>query len=62
MSGHCTSPETSVTVCDKCLQASCWQGIFMCWESRGAGTTEKTIAELRDLNLENECYWKEPRP
>ncbi|MHB8272686.1 hypothetical protein [Bradyrhizobium sp.] len=58
------SPVTSeladdirVTVCDNCLQASCWQGIFMCYESVSAGTTVKTVAELRKLNLENESYW-----
>jgi hypothetical protein len=47
-----------ITVCDKCLQASCWQGIFMCDESREAGITEKTVAELRDLNLEHPDYWQ----
>ena len=41
-----------VTVCDSCRQASCWQGIFMCWESRDAGTTTKTVAELRALGRE----------
>jgi hypothetical protein len=46
-----------VTVCDNCLQASCWQGIFMCWESRDAGTVEMTVSELRLLSLEHERYW-----
>jgi len=41
--------EQTVTVCDKCFQASCWKGIFMCDESRYAGTTEKTISELKQL-------------
>lgn len=54
------SPDisVSVTVCDKCLQASCWQGIFMCDEARTAGTVVKTVGELRELNLENEDYWR----
>ena len=47
----------TVTVCDRCLQASCWQGIFMCDEAREAGTTVMTIADLRKLNLEHPCYW-----
>ncbi len=47
-----------VTVCDKCLTASCWQGIFMCQENETAGTVQKTRTELRKLNLENPCYWK----
>ena len=46
-----------ITVCDVCLQASCWQGIFMCDEARDAGTVVKTVAELRKLKLENESYW-----
>lgn len=55
---HDVSPKT-VTVCDKCLQASCWQGIFMCDEAQFAGTVEKTIDELKALNLEHPDYWKE---
>lgn len=47
-----------VTVCDHCLQASCWQGLFMCQQSREAGIVYKTVAELRKLGLENPCYWK----
>lgn len=48
-----------ITVCDNCLQASCWKGLFMCQESMTAGTVEKTVAELRELGLENECYWED---
>jgi hypothetical protein len=50
--------EDRVTVCDNCLQASCWQGIFMCDEARDAGVVVKTVAELRKLKLENESYWQ----
>jgi len=50
---------SKITVCDKCLRACCWQGILMCDESMEAGTTEKTISELKKLNLEHEDYWKE---
>jgi len=46
-----------VTVCDNCLQASCWQGEFCCDDYKLAGTTEKTVKELRDLGLENPSYW-----
>jgi hypothetical protein len=46
-----------ITVCDACLQASCWQGIFMCNEARDAGVVVKTVAQLRKLHLENESYW-----
>ena len=48
--------EEKIIVCDKCFQASCWQGIFMCWESQFAGTIELSIEELKKLNLENPCY------
>jgi len=46
-----------ITVCSECLTASCWQGIFMCDENQNAGTVEKTIGELKELNLENQEYW-----
>lgn len=49
----------TVTVCDACLQASCWQGEFYCDDYKTAGTVEKTVAELKALNLENAEYWEE---
>ena len=52
--------EETITVCDKCLQASCWQGIFMCEEARYAGTVEKTVKELKELKLEHSDYWRKP--
>lgn len=48
-----------VTVCDKCLQASCWQGIMMCDGARNAGTVDKSIGELKQLALEHPSYWEE---
>ena len=36
-----------ITVCAECLQASCWQGIFMCHESKHADVIKKTKRELR---------------
>jgi hypothetical protein len=48
-----------VTVCSACLQASCWRGIFMCEQSRTAGTTQRRVAELRELNREHPSYWAE---
>lgn len=47
-----------ITVCDKCLIASCWNGEFMCEESQYAGIIEKTVKELRKLHLEHEDNWK----
>ena len=47
-----------ITVCDKCLTASCWQGLFMCDDSKFAGTVQKTLEELKELNLEHPSYWK----
>jgi hypothetical protein len=47
-----------ITVCDECLQASCWQAIFMCQKSQNAGITQKTRAELTNLGLEHSDYWK----
>lgn len=42
-----------ITVCDKCLRASCWQDLFMCDDARLAGTVQKTLEELKELNLEH---------
>ena len=50
--------ERLVTVCDACLQASCWQGIYYCDDYQYAGTVQKTVAELRELGRENPSYWK----
>jgi hypothetical protein len=52
------SPEQLVTICDRCLCASCWQGIFYCDDYKVAGTTQKTKSELRNLNREHPSYWK----
>lgn len=46
-----------VTVCSKCLRASCWLHIFVCDENRSAGLETLTVAHLRKLGLENEQYW-----
>lgn len=50
--------ERIVTVCDKCLTVSCWRGEFMCFESKEAGTVEKTVKELDELNLEHPSYYR----
>ncbi len=50
--------DKTVTVCDACLMACCFQGVLMCDNARAAGTVEKTIDELRELNIENEEYWE----
>lgn len=52
-------PAKTITVCDNCLRACCWQGEFMCDSAYGdAGTVEKTIEELRSLKAgEHESYW-----
>ena len=49
--------KRKVTVCDKCLKASCWQGVYMCNDTCNAGIIEKTIKELKKLKLENSSYW-----
>lgn len=47
----------TITVCDRCLRASCWQGDFLCENSKNAGTVEKTRAELAALKREDSHYW-----
>lgn len=48
----------AVTVCDACLQASCWQGLFFCNKAHAAGTVERSVEELIKLDLEHPSYWK----
>jgi hypothetical protein len=53
------TPDTLITVCDKCHRASCWQGIFMCDAARTADTRQMTVAQLRAGHFgEHEDYWK----
>jgi hypothetical protein len=56
--GVLVSARRMITVCDACLQASCWQGIFMCYESRNAGIVQMPETTLRRLGLEHPSYWK----
>ena len=49
--------KKKIKVCGNCLRACCYQGIFMCDNWQSANVIEKTIAELKQLNLENFCYW-----
>ena len=48
-----------ITVCSNCLRASCWLGYFYCDEYKTAGIIEKSISELKELQLESPDYWKE---
>lgn len=50
--------KQTVTVCSKCLRASCFHGANMCENSRSAGTVDMTIDELKKLDLEDESWWK----
>ena len=50
--------DQKVTVCDNCLMASCWQGIFMCDEAQGAGTVQMSRRELVKLGREHTDYMK----
>lgn len=47
----------TITVCDQCLRACCWKGIFMCEGARDAGTTERTPDQLKSLAREHSDYW-----
>lgn len=49
---------TRIHVCDNCLQHSCWEGIFMCWESRTAGLVLATRTQLDHLNREHPSYYQ----
>lgn len=46
-----------VTVCNKCLKATCWQGLFMCDESQTAGIIDMPIEDLKKINREHPSHW-----
>jgi hypothetical protein len=46
-----------ITVCDNCLQATCWQGKFYCDKYQTAGTIDLPVRRLRELRLEHPSYW-----
>jgi len=52
-----TSTEPTITVCNACMRACCWHGMFMCDEARCAGITELTREQLVELGLESSEYW-----
>lgn len=50
--------QATITVCDACKRACCWQGAFMCDYSDMASTEERTVGQLRaGRHGENESYW-----
>mgnify|MGYP006908191874 CR=1 FL=1 len=54
----CDAPAIKyATVCDQCLRASCWQGMFMCDEARTAGTMDLDVRYLAMKALESPSYW-----
>lgn len=42
--GKAMNHET-ITVCDNCLQESCWNGVLYCDQYKTAGTIQKEIAD-----------------
>lgn len=46
-----------VEVCSACLCAACWHGDNMCAASTGAGTTKRTVRELRELGREHASHY-----
>ncbi len=62
MSKHTMPPDDAkVLVCDKCLTAACWYGEFMCDENKSAGTTVKTVGELRQPAREHWHFWSDEK-
>jgi hypothetical protein len=53
-----TDLDDKVTVCESCLQASCWQAIFCCDNYKNADITQRSRRELMRLDREHPSYWK----
>lgn len=51
------SADAPITVCDKCLRACCWKGVFLCDDSYSAGTIDLPVSALRELDREHSDYW-----
>lgn len=49
--------DAMITVCNSCLLASCWRGVFLCDDAYMAGTTKKTKVELVLLGREHKDWW-----
>ena len=49
--------DETVTVCASCLRASCWHGELYCDDYKSAGTVQKTVGELLELDREHWSYW-----
>ena len=52
-------PKAKVLVCDACLTACCWHGVFMCDDAKFAGLKVLTVADLRKLKREHEDNWSD---
>ena len=44
-------------ICDKCLRACCWHGLFCCDEYKEAGLLQATEEQLRRLDREHSDYY-----
>ena len=54
--------DLMITVCAECLQASCWQYIFLCDKYKTANVIELPVKRLKELGREHPDYWeKDPR-
>ena len=51
---------TMIYICDKCLRAGCWQGLFVCHEAGGAGIYKATLAECQALDREHASFYRDP--
>lgn len=51
--------ERTVTVCAACLRTSCWNFISPFEAAWGAGTAEKSVSELRELNKEDSRHYEQ---
>lgn len=48
--------DYDLDVCDKCLRAVCWWGIFYCDEYQTAGITKRKVRNLIKLGREDKSY------
>ena len=48
--------DFELDVCDHCLRAVCWWGIFYCDDYQSAGLVKRKVRDLIKLNREHRSY------
>jgi hypothetical protein len=48
--------DFELDVCDSCLRAVCWWGLFYCWNYQSAGLKKMKVRDILKLQREHKSY------